>query len=62
MDQRSSHGFADLVVTARITRNEPGAAGEGKPATERTTMRFDGEQYRPVKPQPWWLILFPLGA
>jgi len=62
MDQRSSHGFADLIVSARITRNEPGADFIGKPAVERTTMRFDGEQYRPVAARPWWLALFPLGA
>jgi hypothetical protein len=62
MGQAVSHGSADLSVSARITRNEPGADFTGKPATERTILRFDGEQYRPVKPQPWWLLLFPLGV
>ena len=62
IDSSTSHGFADLIVSARITRNETGADLAGKPATERTTMRFDGEQYRPLKARPWWLLLLPLGA
>ena len=53
----SSHGFADLTVTARITR----AGGTGKPKTEQTTLRYDGNAYQGAKSRPWWMFLSPLG-
>jgi hypothetical protein len=53
----SSHGFADLTVSARIER----VGGTGKPRTEQSTLRYDGKVYRSVKNRPWWMFLSPLG-
>lgn len=53
----SSHGFADLTVSARIAR----VAGTGKPKTEQSTLRYDGNVYQSVKNRPWWMFLSPLG-
>jgi hypothetical protein len=53
----SSHGFVDLTVSARIAR----VAGTGKPRTEQSTLRYDGNVYQSVKNRPWWMFLSPLG-
>jgi hypothetical protein len=57
----SSHGFADLTVTARITRESAADDTVGKPKTEQTTLRYDGTAYQSGKNPPWWLSFFPLG-
>lgn len=57
MSGASSHGYADLQVSARITQN-----GEGPAKTERYTLRYDGKEYLPAKQKPWWLLFFPLGS
>jgi hypothetical protein len=57
----SSHGLADLTVTARITRESAADDAIGKPKTEQTTLRYDGDAYQSVKSRPWWLSFFPLG-
>lgn len=57
----SSHGFADLTVTARITRESAADDAIGKPKIERTTLRYDGNTYQGGKTPPWWLSFFPLG-
>ena len=57
----SSHGFADLTVTARITRESAADDAIGKPKIEQTTLRHDGDAYQSGKSRPWWLSFFPLG-
>jgi hypothetical protein len=57
----SSHGFADLTVTARITRESAADDATGKPNIEQTTLRYDGDAYQSGKSRPWWLSFFPLG-
>jgi hypothetical protein len=57
----SSHGFADLTVTARITRESAADDAVGKPKTEQTTLRYDGNAYQGGNNPPWWLSFFPLG-
>lgn len=59
MATAASHGYADLVVAARVIRHEGDAQGAAK--TERYTLRYDGREYRAGKHQPWWLLFFPLG-
>lgn len=65
MAKQATHGYADLVASARIVRHHWGAHADeeqlGPVRTERQTLRFDGEQYRPVQEAPWWLLQFPLG-
>jgi len=54
----TSHGLADLVVTARVqqvaTQEQPG----GPVRQERVTLRYDGSAYGVGQGQaPWWLVL-----
>lgn len=58
MAPSTSHGYADLVLSARITRQ--GGDRQGRVTTERQTLRYDGQAYRTTA-QPWWLSFFPLG-
>ncbi|WP_141749628.1 hypothetical protein [Duganella phyllosphaerae] len=60
IDKAVSHGYADLLVNARIVRSEPGKDIVGKASAERAVLRFDGQQYRPIKQKPWWLLLHSL--
>lgn len=56
----ASHGYADLVLSARITRHDGDQPGVVK--TERQVLRYDGREYRAgSKGAPWWLSFFPLG-
>lgn len=56
----ASHGYADLVLSARITRHDGDKPGAAK--TERQLLRYDGKEYRVAgKGAPWWLSFFPLG-
>lgn len=55
----ASRGYADLVVSARVTRFAGDQQGAAK--TERQTLRYDGKEYRAGKNAPWWLSFFPLG-
>lgn len=58
MAPTASHGYADLVLSARITRHDGDKPGAVR--TERQTLRYDGTEYRAAG-QPWWLSFFPLG-
>jgi hypothetical protein len=55
----SSHGLADLVVSARIARESAAGGALGKPKTEQATLRYDGNAYRGAGAAPWWLAFFP---
>jgi hypothetical protein len=51
----AANGLADLVVTAQIVRQSPGADAKGKPRLERHTLHYDGKEYQGGKKHPWWL-------
>lgn len=51
----ATNGFADIIVTAQIRRMTNAGGSDGKPKTERTTLRYDGGAYRHTGRQPWWL-------
>lgn len=45
----------DIVVTAQVRRMTNAGGSDGKPKTERTTLRYDGDEYRGAGRPPWWL-------
>jgi hypothetical protein len=55
-----SHGYADLLVTAKITTDANDGENHGASRVEHQVMRYDGEQYQrqpPAKGEttPWWM-------
>lgn len=57
-----SHGLADLVVNARISRQGNDGATKAKPRSERYILRYDGSTYGGSAQRPWWLVSFPPGS
>jgi hypothetical protein len=57
----NSHGFADLIVTARVRREGEAVGSSGKATIEQYTLRYDGNEYQGTDMVPWWLTFFSLG-
>lgn len=55
----SSHGLADLIVTAQISLQGDGVPENGARNVERRVLRYDGKQYQAGPDEPWWLSFSP---
>jgi hypothetical protein len=60
VERTRSHGFADLLVTAKIETEGNAEREYPAPRVERLMMRYDGREYRPVTASPtdlppWWM-------